>query len=154
MRTILYHGSHRRFDHFSKDVHPRYDNPQRVIGHFLTDDPEYALRYATGEDGTLYVVECTFDNLRHEPLLGGTTCLMWSIERNWTVEEAIVWADGLESAGHDGVMFDTNSDFKEYALFHDDQLSIRHALSGDEARAALAEDRFADFLDAREPHAL
>ncbi|TLX17208.1 hypothetical protein [Rhizobium sp. MHM7A] len=132
--VILYHGSHRRFDSFSKDVFPRYDNAQQHIGFFVTNNPEYAARYSKSSDGFLYVVECDFNQLKFEPLRGNVSFIS-IIERNYSNEEAIKYADDLIAEGYDSVCFETHEGEKmfEFAMFYPEQLRILNAIKHETA---------------------
>lgn len=121
----LYHGSHRTFDQFSKDVWPRFNNAQQHVGFFFTNNPEYALKYADHPEGKLYVVDCDLGTIKHEPLIGSWS-LATVIERNYTDEEALAYADGLIEAGYNSICFEIPGDdgAAEVAIFYPEQARI------------------------------
>jgi hypothetical protein len=135
MNTVrLYHGSLRTFDRFSKDVWPRFDNAQQHVGYFFTNNPEYALKYANHPDGKLYVVDCDLGKIKHEPM-SDPWSLATVIERNYTNEEAIEYADGLIAEGYNSICFEIPGDdgASEVAIFYPDQAHIVEVISAHDA---------------------
>lgn len=102
----LYHGTTKDFAAFDKKASdPHYTSPQKHLGHFLTDDPSYANRYAefwgSTEGANVIPAYANLTNPKME-----TLDKIDEIEDKMRHYEAKTYRAQLEALGHDGIIFE------------------------------------------------
>lgn len=129
---VVYHGTTRSFNAFKKVGKVNFNTPQKVLGFFFTDSPEYADKYnsfwregADFKEGANTVpVYLAIRNPKFEP-----------IEKIDEVEDVMTHANAqsyrgeLISQGYDGIVFEGDTRIgriKEYVAF--DSVQIKSAI--------------------------
>lgn len=124
----VYHGTDRDFEVFQKGRklknYPKFNTAQKHLGHFFTDDPSYAERYAGRgfykDDAVIMPVYLSIQNPKLEPL-----SLIDEIENRWPMNKAIEYKKKLQSEGYDGIIFQGTAkigDIREIVAFNNTQI--------------------------------
>jgi hypothetical protein len=124
----VYHGTDRDFSVFQKGRqlkrYPKFNTAQKHLGHFFTDDPSYAERYAgrgfDKDDAVIMPVYLSIQNPKIEPL-----SLIDEIENKWPMSKAIQYKKQLQGEGYDGIIFQGRAkigDIREIVAFDNTQI--------------------------------
>lgn len=125
---VVYHGTDADITEFKKGKRlkrfPKFNTPQKHLGHFFTDDSDYAERYAgrgfDKEDAVIMPVYLSLQNPKVEPL-----SLIDEIENEWTMGKAIAYRSRLEKEGYDGIIFEGTAKIgpiREIVAFRPEQI--------------------------------
>lgn len=122
---VVYHGTSRDFSEFKKrGVKPNFTSPQKNIGFFFTDDPQYAGQYAgrgfDKEDALVMPVYLSIKNPKYEPI-----SLIDEIEDKWGQQKAKIYVEKLRLQGYDGIIFEGNTkigSIREIVVFNPTQI--------------------------------
>lgn len=126
---VVYHGTQRDFDRFSKKgVKPNFNSPQKQLGFFFSDDPKYVDRYTSAfsdaenfRDGANTMpTYLSLNNPKIEPI-----GKIDEIEDKFSQADAREYRQTLERQGYDGVIFegDTRTGFvREFVSFRPEQI--------------------------------
>lgn len=124
----VYHGTDRDFSEFKKGRslkrYPNFNNSQKHLGHFFSDDPEYVSNYAgrgfDKEDAVIMPVHLSMKNPKIEPL-----SKIDEIEDQWSMGKAVAYRKQLEDQGYDGIIFEGTAKIgptREYVVFRPEQI--------------------------------
>ena len=131
----LYHGSLRDFAR-ERNVAPRFNSGQSLLGHFCTDSAALALVYARPtedesedndddvEEGYVYVVEASASSLKVEPVTPSGLSLIERMQMDFRDADFMRYLEDLKADGHDGACFETADGYCEYLFFDTDAISI------------------------------
>lgn len=107
MKKIYYHGTIKSFESFSKEkIKPNFTSPQKHLGFFFTDNPDYASAYAKNfktystNGANIRPVYLDFKNPKIEP-----GSLIDIIEDKWLQREAKKYVLKLKEEGYDSIIF-------------------------------------------------
>ncbi len=109
---IYYHGTIKSFDKFEKVKKPNFTSPQKHLGFFFTDNPDYAAAYArdfknySNEGANIRPVYLDIKNPKYED---GE--LITEIEEKWKQYEAKQYVADLKAKGYDSIIFE-NVEYK------------------------------------------
>lgn len=125
----LYHGSVDVFDVFSKDVLPRFDTGQNLLGHYFTESPTHVLNYARGRKGMVYVTEASFVSMKIVPSSRSGMCEIDRMQLDFNEDDFADYREQLIADGHDAVCFEGEDGYNEYVILEASQLTIVDRMS-------------------------
>ncbi len=104
---VFYHGTIHSFDKFEKVKKPNFTSPQKHLGFFFTDNPDYAAAYARNfkkystEGANIRPVYLDIKNPKYED---GE--LINEIEDKWRQYQAKEYVQNLKKMGYDSIIFE------------------------------------------------
>lgn len=139
---VCYHGTDRDFSIFQKGKklrnYPKFNTAQKHLGHFFTDDPSYAERYAgrgfDKENAIIMPVYLSIQNPKIEPI-----SKIDEIESNWSMQDGMRYKRELISQGYDGIIFQGKAkigDIREIVAFDNTQIKSLYNLGKFDSQAA------------------